>query len=95
MRQRILTSGYTALLSVIAIAEIASTMMIPILAFLFFSSDSTLFHAEVSHAERSREYGYILAAGKFGALASSIILGMAMGILISSQERKSTGREER
>lgn len=76
--KNLITKGYVALLSVIAISEISSTMITPILAFLFFSNDSTLFHAAVSHADRARDYGYALALGKGGALISSVVLGMAM-----------------
>ncbi|NCX93826.1 MAG: MFS transporter [Gammaproteobacteria bacterium] len=65
-------------MSVIVMAEISSTMITPILTFLFFSDQSSLFSTGADQSLRSIWYGDAVGLSKMGALLSSMLLGVAM-----------------
>lgn len=71
-RQRLLS-----VFALISFAEFSNSLSTPVLTFVFFASDSSLFASHTSFAMRSLYYGYALALQKIGSLIAQIALGAA------------------
>jgi DHA1 family tetracycline resistance protein-like MFS transporter len=74
----IFSRPFLGLVLTLFLSEAASTMITPLMPFLFFSDFSSFFDASVSHATRAIQYGYATAAIRVGAFLASVLLGLAM-----------------
>jgi MFS family permease len=74
----IFSKPFIFLLLTILLAEVGSTMVTPLMPFLFFSSHSPFFDLSAGHEARSIGYGYAIAAIRLGAFLASVLLGLAM-----------------
>ena len=69
---------FSFLLLTLFLSEAGSTMVTPLLPFLFFATDSSFFDVTTSHEVRAIGYGYATAAIRMGAFMASVFLGLAM-----------------
>ncbi len=74
----VFSKPFSYLLLTLFSSEVGSTIITPLLPFLFFSSDVSFFDVNASHAFRAIWYGYASAALRIGAFLASVLLGLAM-----------------
>jgi MFS family permease len=74
----IFSRPFLGLIMTLFLSEAGSTMITPLMPFLFFSDFSSFFDPSVEHATRAIQYGYATAAIRIGAFLASVLLGLAM-----------------